>query len=136
MQKLSVDERFKPIPSGLGQALVMNAGPRRLVDPEDIPRLTQSTNFHISPVFMSMSLFTSFDALCAESFGQKVGLSWAPGAKKQQGSSSDVAVVSERKAVDDANKSQVQHQLQQHKRRQRFAVELDGVHCFETIIPY
>ncbi|MEX6631830.1 hypothetical protein SGI36_21510, partial [Providencia rettgeri] len=25
---------------------------------------------------------------------------------------------------------------QQQQERQRFALELDGVHCFETIVPY
>lgn len=106
---------------------------------------------------MMMSLFSSFDALCAESIGQKVSLSWAPAvntiakdAKQQQGC--PAVVVSDRKAgsIDavnkgkegssstlprDAKKPRDHHQLQQ-KRRPRFAVELDGVHCFETIIPY
>lgn len=118
-----------------------------------------------------MSLFSSFDALCAESLGQKVSLSWAPGASKiqpqqqQHGSGSPpvpaaVLASSKRQAagfvsVDaggknrgkqgnwpsspEANKSgddQHHHRPLQQKRRPRFAVELDGVHCFETIIPY
>ena len=112
---------------------------------------------------MLMSLFSSFDALCAESFGQK---SWAPGASKSHhqqqeegsGSGSPLVLSSERKAaglvsLDDAggknkgkqgnmpsspeaNKSGDRHRPLQQKRRPRFAVELDGVHCFETIIPY
>ncbi|CDP21625.1 unnamed protein product [Coffea canephora] len=112
---------------------------------------------------MLMSLFSSFDALCAESFGQK---SWAPGASKSHhqqqeegGSGSPLVVSSERKAaglvsLDDAgsknkgkqgnmpsspeaNKSgDHHHRPLQQKRRPRFAVELDGLHCFETIIPY
>lgn len=101
---------------------------------------------------MLMSLFSSFDALCAESFGQKVSLAWAPRAKKQQ-EFPPAVVVSELKAIDGGNKGkegssstlpssrdvkkpQDHDHLQQKKRRPRFAVELDGVHCFETIIPY
>lgn len=87
---------------------------------------------------MSMSLFSAFDALLAEKFGQRVSLSWAT--SKQQASPSSPSTIGKEgySSSSHPNKPQQEHhpQQQQKKRRPRFAVELDGVHCFETIIPY
>ncbi|CAN4085631.1 unnamed protein product [Withania somnifera] len=103
---------------------------------------------------MMMSIFSSFDALSADLFGQKVTRSWAqaPFDKKQQEGAGPIE--SDRKnaaasppttsstgelnkageaAVPSTSKSPSRPQQQ---RWPRFAPELDGVHCFETIIPY
>ncbi|GMP70738.1 hypothetical protein CsSME_00029461 [Camellia sinensis var. sinensis] len=85
---------------------------------------------------MSMSLFSSFDALCAEYLGQKVGFSWAKARKVDLDSSavghgkktSSPMIVKE-----SSNKSKEEGKQQ---RRPRFAPELDGVNCFETIVLY
>ncbi|KAL7213990.1 hypothetical protein ACSBR1_026422 [Camellia fascicularis] len=85
---------------------------------------------------MSMSLFSSFDALCAEYLGQKVGLSWA----KERKVDLDSSAVDHRKKTsspmivkESSNKSKEEGKQQ---RRPRFAPELDGVNCFETIVLY
>lgn len=77
---------------------------------------------------MSMSMFSSFDALCAE----KLGFSWSatPAAAVKvddpKKSAKGEAVNSPPKAGKDRRTT----------RSPRFAVELDGVHCFETLVPY
>ncbi|KZV40947.1 hypothetical protein F511_05192 [Dorcoceras hygrometricum] len=80
---------------------------------------------------MLMSIFSSFDVLCAESFGQKVSVSngqilQKPAAKVDDSKSS--------KEVDRSPK--VVKKKPEVARRPRFAPEFDGVHCFETILPY
>ncbi|CAN4089467.1 unnamed protein product [Withania somnifera] len=90
---------------------------------------------------MMMSIFSSFDALSAELIGQKVNQPTSD--KKQKGVA---PIVSDRKtaaasppstsSIGGLNKAgEAAAQPQQH-RRPSFAPELDGVHCFETIIPY
>lgn len=94
---------------------------------------------------MIMSMFSSFDALFAESLGHKVGFSWPAVSTK------DVITppsLLENKAQSCSNNSAdkfvakklPENQEVQKKRSKttstRFAPELDGVHCFETIIPY
>ncbi|KAG6433045.1 hypothetical protein SASPL_104650 [Salvia splendens] len=61
---------------------------------------------------MSTSMFSSF---CAE----KLGFSWSSSAVK----------------IDDLKKSKGQGTISSSEAA-RFAVELDGLHCFETIVPY
>lgn len=73
---------------------------------------------------MIMSMFSSFDALFAESFGQKVAFSWPPVSTKD---------VQTKKLPEN---QQVQQKKSKTTSSTRFAPELDGVHCFETIIPY
>lgn len=98
---------------------------------------------------MLMSLFSSFDAFNAESLGQKVSFSWPSvvGLKKEakvpgSPSPSSGSQVSDQGArtSDAGNKGKdgtKKPDVNRHPRRNpRFAVELDGVHCFETIIPY
>ncbi|KAG5233664.1 Regulator of telomere elongation helicase [Salix suchowensis] len=75
-----------------------------------------------------MSLFSSFDALIAESFGQKLRLSFS--ASKEGNSHNDKSSSSKSCPVN------INKPLQPQKMRLRFAPELDGVHCFETIITY
>ncbi|KAF3634095.1 hypothetical protein P3S67_006902 [Capsicum chacoense] len=100
---------------------------------------------------MMMSIFSSFDALSAELFGQKLSLSRPPitDTKQQQGvgtvaasdhknvasppttSSSTGGLIKKNGEVPPPSSSR-----QQQQKRQRFALEFDGVNCFETIIPY
>ncbi|KAJ6677432.1 hypothetical protein OIU85_010584 [Salix viminalis] len=92
---------------------------------------------------MMTSMFSSFDALCAESFGQKLNFSFtAPG----EGSRPEVEST-KKSVMHEGNKdtssassksppASINKSLQQQRRRPRFAPELDGVHCFETILPY
>ncbi|XP_015070174.1 uncharacterized protein LOC107014669 [Solanum pennellii] len=88
---------------------------------------------------MIMSIFSSFDALTAEIFGLKVTPSWAPATSdnKQQGLLSHrktAASPTSNSSTGELNKAGEAASAQQ--RRPRFAPELDGLHCFETILPY
>ncbi|KAK4734783.1 hypothetical protein R3W88_009044 [Solanum pinnatisectum] len=98
---------------------------------------------------MMMSIFSSFDALSAELFGQKLSFSKPSSTDtKQQGVVG--TLVSDHKALASppSNSSTTllkktgqaspppSSRQQQQQKRQRFALEFDGVHCFETIIPY
>ncbi|KAL6509217.1 hypothetical protein OROGR_022527 [Orobanche gracilis] len=90
---------------------------------------------------MSMSIFTPFDALCAESFfGNKVYFS-----------STSLSCTNTDKRdpdleIDDLKKgkevkllpslSNKKPEARRNSRTPRFAPELDGVHCFENILPY
>ncbi|KAJ4726753.1 Avr9/Cf-9 rapidly elicited protein [Melia azedarach] len=83
-----------------------------------------------------MSIFSSFDAFYAESFGQKAKFS--TGQKDNDVNHVDYTRTTkkdgdERKTP--ASKSQQAQAREQTKRLPRFAPELDGVHCFETIVP-
>ncbi|KAG8381597.1 hypothetical protein BUALT_Bualt06G0138000 [Buddleja alternifolia] len=91
---------------------------------------------------MSTSFFSSFEAL-STSFGQKVvGLSWAPAPSNANKQEPAVAAVK----FDDSKKGKEVNSSYQpttkkpedHRRMRalRFAPELDGVYCFETILPY
>ncbi|XP_049394000.1 uncharacterized protein LOC125858294 isoform X1 [Solanum stenotomum] len=103
---------------------------------------------------MMMSIFSSFDALSAEIFGLKVSRSWAPATSDNKQQEGLAPLVSDRKTAvsppstsspGELNKageaaapssSKSPSRPQQQRRRPRFAPELDGVHCFETILPY
>nr|XP_009798506.1 PREDICTED: uncharacterized protein LOC104244730 [Nicotiana sylvestris] len=100
---------------------------------------------------MLMSIFSSFDALSAEVFGQKVTSFWATSTETKQQQKGVGPLVSDRKTggVSPPSTSSTgglkkggeasplpSSSCQQKQKRQRFALELDGVHCFETIIPY
>nr|GMC61007.1 AF211539_1 Avr9/Cf-9 rapidly elicited protein 65 [Ipomoea batatas] len=91
-----------------------------------------------------MSLFSSFEVLCADSIGLKVNLSRPPSSAQRQlqqtaGSESKTAPPPSA-AGGGSNKSgevpTPQAKRPQQQRRPRFAPEFDGVHCFETVIPY
>ncbi|KAK4362860.1 hypothetical protein RND71_018101 [Anisodus tanguticus] len=94
---------------------------------------------------MMMSIFSSFDVLSAEIFGQKVNRSWTPNSeKKQQGvgplvsnpkiAASPPSTSSTGGLKNPGEAAPPSHQQQQ--KRPRFAPEFDGIHCFETILPY
>lgn len=93
-----------------------------------------------------MSIFSSFDAFCAESYGQKLKFS----KPKDDGNNNNVSDRIKKKNQDsgrstststsmpppanDVNK--ITQQKQNTRKTPRFALELDGVNCFETIVPY
>lgn len=100
-----------------------------------------------------MSLFSSFEALCGESYGYNFKFtSEVPNPKADSSSVSSSVVRSVEKDGKDNSKSNTSnsdhnrnssspsppsHVSQvQKQRRPRFAPELDGVNCFETIIPF
>jgi hypothetical protein len=89
------------------------------------------------------SLFSSFDFLFAEFLGQTVKASFFPSAPKAGRSDSTATatataiggvksqhdgVPNPKKATENVNKKQ------QLKKTPRFAPELDGLNCFETIV--
>ncbi|XP_049394002.1 uncharacterized protein LOC125858295 [Solanum stenotomum] len=94
---------------------------------------------------MMMSIFSSFDALSAELFGQKLSFSKPSSTDtKQQGVGTLVSdqktaasppATSSTGILKKAGEASPPPSSRQQK-RQRFALEFDGVHCFETIIPY
>ncbi|GJZ63626.1 hypothetical protein Tco_0620047 [Tanacetum coccineum] len=87
---------------------------------------------------MLMSIFTSIDAFCAESITRhKLHFSNAQNSAKQSLSTENV------KTNDaDRSPSQTPSPSPDNKKpsrpqfRPRFAPELDGVNCFETIVPF
>lgn len=91
---------------------------------------------------MMMSMFSSFEALCAESsFGQKLSFSTGTSRGLQNRNKDEPATVERerpKQTVSTPPKKDVggRQKEDQPKKRPRFAPELDGIHCFETIIPY
>ncbi|WMV20824.1 hypothetical protein MTR67_014209 [Solanum verrucosum] len=94
---------------------------------------------------MMMSIFSPFDALSAEVCGQKLSFSKALTThdKTQQGvgtlvtNSQAVASPPSTSSIAVLNKAgEASSSCQNQQKRQRFALEFDGVHCFETIITY
>ncbi|KAL3653736.1 hypothetical protein CASFOL_003417 [Castilleja foliolosa] len=83
---------------------------------------------------MSMSNFSAFEALCAESFyGQKVALPLAkPPSNNPNKQDPAVKIDDLKKKVKNVNS----FPSQPEDRTPRFAPELDGVYYFETIVPY
>ncbi|KAK9220902.1 hypothetical protein WN944_009326 [Citrus x changshan-huyou] len=94
-----------------------------------------------------MSIFSSFDAFFPESYGQKLKFS----KPKDSGNNDNNNVVNDRikKKNEDSSRStstprsptandanMMTQQKQTKTKRPRFALELDGVNCFETIVPY
>ncbi|GLT81067.1 hypothetical protein SLA2020_524730 [Shorea laevis] len=89
---------------------------------------------------MMMSMFSSFEVLCAEFSGEKVtfGKNTMESEKVEKVSSTEPM-----KKADDGKSSppasslkKPRQQPQPLRKMPRFAPELDGVHCFETIVPY
>ncbi|KAK2664398.1 hypothetical protein Ddye_002972 [Dipteronia dyeriana] len=85
------------------------------------------------------SMFSSFDAFSAELMGQKVRVSFAPTTTcsstsatatqknnlQSQESTKDVAINNKNKKPSTSSSS-----------KPRFALELDGLNCFETLVYY
>ncbi|PWA97134.1 hypothetical protein CTI12_AA032250 [Artemisia annua] len=87
---------------------------------------------------MLMSIFSSIDAFCAESLSrQKLHFSNSNSTAKQ-------SLSTENTKTNDADHSPPKHlhsspevkKPSKPQFRPRFALELDGVNCFETIVPY
>ncbi|KAL5714399.1 hypothetical protein ACHQM5_016366 [Ranunculus cassubicifolius] len=85
-----------------------------------------------------MSIFSSFDAVCAEYLGQKSGFRSSSSSffsntmikKDVNGSESAKQSNCSSEPCKEINKTQ----LKKHERATRIAVELDGLNCFETIV--
>ncbi|KAG5403863.1 hypothetical protein IGI04_009982 [Brassica rapa subsp. trilocularis] len=83
-----------------------------------------------------MSIFSPFEALYAESNGFKMKL---PGGQKQSSGDSQSPAAEQQKSYgripitsDDEKNKKEEKKIQP----MRIAPELDGVHCFETILPF
>ncbi|KAL6560529.1 hypothetical protein OROGR_004088 [Orobanche gracilis] len=86
---------------------------------------------------MSMSIFSSFDVLCAESFfGQKIILSTCPSPSDKSTTVVESDDQKKKKGKEEASQRENKKEDRRRIRGPRFAPELDGVHCFETILPY
>ncbi|KAL4340195.1 hypothetical protein GQ457_08G035380 [Hibiscus cannabinus] len=70
------------------------------------------------------SMFSSFDALCAEFWGQAIRPHFVS-------STQSAAKVSQ-----DMNRKQQGNLEKKQQRAPRFAPEQDGLHCFETLVSY
>ncbi|KAI3517773.1 hypothetical protein L1887_16992 [Cichorium endivia] len=75
---------------------------------------------------MFMSIFSSIDAFCAESIGRKLP-DTNTNINTQKDSKDGRHNPSTSRDINNSPKLQI---------RPRFAPELDGVNCFETILPY
>jgi len=85
------------------------------------------------------SLFSSFDFLFAEFLGQSVKASFFPSAPKAGRRDSTATatggVKSQHDGVPNPKKAtESVYKKQQPKKTPRFAPELDGLNCFETIV--
>ncbi|KAH1107405.1 hypothetical protein J1N35_011173 [Gossypium stocksii] len=80
------------------------------------------------------SIFSSFDALWGELLGQAVRSSFASTTNKNgvRLFSGIVKVTTE----EDMKKKQQGNVEKKQQRAPRFAPELDGLHCFETLVSY
>ncbi|KAL3653722.1 hypothetical protein CASFOL_003403 [Castilleja foliolosa] len=87
---------------------------------------------------MSMPIFSPFEALCAETFyGQKVvPLSTPPPSNYTNIEGPAVKIDDLMNTDKEVSLSPSQPKNRRRTRATRFAPELDGLHCFETIIPY
>ncbi|KAK8497169.1 hypothetical protein V6N13_026900 [Hibiscus sabdariffa] len=77
------------------------------------------------------SIFSSFDALCAEFWGQAIRPSFASSTQ-----SAAKAVTTNKVLSQDMNRKQQGNVEKKQQRAPRFALELDGLHCFETLVSY
>ncbi|KAI3859856.1 hypothetical protein MKX03_026926 [Papaver bracteatum] len=79
------------------------------------------------------SIFSSFDAACFEFLHQKISFSPSPMETKKITTAVDNKVSSTT-----PEKQQVQKKLEEKKKTttntRRYALELDGLNCFETIV--
>ncbi|XWS38054.1 hypothetical protein CRYUN_Cryun19dG0098000 [Craigia yunnanensis] len=85
-----------------------------------------------------LSMISSFEALWTDSHGQKMKLNAGPSSTEQAKPRKVSCLEGNKKETDSTNLSPpaTAKKPQQQRLRPRFAPELDGVHCFETIIPY
>ncbi|XVF10283.1 hypothetical protein REPUB_Repub07fG0169400 [Reevesia pubescens] len=81
------------------------------------------------------SIFSSFDALCAEFLGQAVKPSFASATNKDGNSLFSSRGVTN-KVTETMKKKQEGNIEKKQQRAPRFAPELDGLNCFETLVSY
>ncbi|RZC73084.1 hypothetical protein C5167_048562 [Papaver somniferum] len=79
------------------------------------------------------SIFSSFDAACFEFLQQKI--SFSPSSMETK---KNTTAVDHKASSTTPEKQQVQRKQEEKKKTttntRRFALELDGLHCFETIV--
>ena len=89
---------------------------------------------------MMTSMFSAFDALSFEVFSQKLKLSFVPSLREEETVSprEAMAMKTEEKEKSKSSSPPLQNQRRRRpeEKRARFAPELDGLHCFETIVRY
>ena len=78
-----------------------------------------------------MSMFSSFDALC-----QKLSFSMGHSSKPLVPMKNNGEEVNSNSTPPGQISKAPLQQPRSQQRNPRFAPELDGVHCFETIVPY
>ncbi|KAK4752251.1 hypothetical protein SAY87_021049 [Trapa incisa] len=84
-------------------------------------------------------MFSSFDALCAEFLGQAMRVSFPsvrPARESTGGRSSDELQVRKAGGMDSGAGETRNSNQQQQKTAPRFAPELDGLFCFETLVSH
>ncbi|OVA04701.1 hypothetical protein BVC80_1719g29 [Macleaya cordata] len=82
------------------------------------------------------SIFSSFDAVCAEYLGQKIGFSFNNKMEmmKMRNNKGDDENINSKPPQTQVREPKQQQQKQQQRRTPRFAPELDGLNCFETMV--
>ena len=82
------------------------------------------------------SIFSSFDALCADFLGQAVRPSFASTTNKDCNSFFLSSRGLTNKMTENMKKKQEGNVEKKQQRATRFAPELDGLNCFETFVSY
>ncbi|PSS11262.1 Apical endosomal glycoprotein [Actinidia chinensis var. chinensis] len=81
------------------------------------------------------SIFSSFDAVCAEFLGQSIKAS-LPGRLQSNQLSRELKDTVNNSSPPPPASSYTRSRPQQQKAAARFAPELDGLFCFETLVSY
>ncbi|XVE64579.1 hypothetical protein DITRI_Ditri07aG0111800 [Diplodiscus trichospermus] len=81
------------------------------------------------------SIFSSFDALCAEFLGQAFRSSFASTTHKDGNNLFSSKGITN-KVTETMKKKQEGNVEKKQQRPPRFAPELDGLNCFETLVSY
>lgn len=88
---------------------------------------------------MMTSMISAFDALSFEPFCQKLKLSLVPSLREKTAPKEAMVIKKEEKERSNTlppPPQSPQKQRRPEEKRSRFAPELDGLHCFETIVRY
>lgn len=91
---------------------------------------------------MMTSMISAFDALSFEPFCQKLKLSLVPSLREKTAPKEAMVIKKEEKERSNTlppppqSPPSPQKQRRPEEKRSRFAPELDGLHCFETIVRY
>lgn len=86
---------------------------------------------------MMTSMISAFDALSFEPFCQKLKLSLVPSLREKTAPKEAMVIKKEEKERSNTlPPPSPQKQRRPEEKRSRFAPELDGLHCFETIVRY